>query len=806
MFADVRYALRQLKSSPGFAVAAIFTLALGIGATTTIFSVADALLFRPLPYPHSDRLVMVWDELSKIGVHRMPVSLETFDAYRTDVHCFDATAAFTEEERTLIVSGTAERVSVLSSSPGLFEMLGARVAVGRGFRSGDWNPQHNDVAVLSNSLFARRFGANPGIIGRPIRLEGRLYTVAGVLTPDFEFSLHGEGNDVWVPLPTMKDPRVWQFRMLARMRPGIPIETAQASIRAAARHVEETVRPYRGPNDEDPGYRANVISFRDQLFGDFRTSTLLLLTAVALLLLVACVNVVNLLLARAVSREKEIAIRRALGASGHRLLRQWITEAAVLATIGGSAGLLLTHWGILLLKVVNPAEFPHGTRIGTDFRVLLFAIIISTLVCLLLSLAHAIPLRSKNLSLRGPRRTHRLANILVAAEVALALMLLITCSLLIESFAKLRQIDPGVRVDHLLTMQIQLSGQRYGEARQRAGFFSGLQDRLARLPGMVSVSTVDRLPVFTVGVDTTSGNPFSIDGHLWNPDAPSKQIAHNMTVGLDYFRTMGIPFRRGRDFSPADGPDAPPVAIVNETLARKFFPDGNAVGRHILFGAPDPKNPDAHWMTIVGIIGDVRTGALDLPPMPQFYRPEMQDGNGRMFVVLRTMREPTSMARVVLCIVHQLDPQQPVFHVSTMENHVAQTLGQPRFRTTLLSFFASVALFLAALGVYGVVAHAAVQRTKEIGIRIALGADAARVITAILRESLRPIAAGIVLGIAGTAMLTRFLSSVLYHVKPDDPGAVAWSVALMAIVGAAACGLPAIRASRVDPVIALRQE
>ncbi len=424
--------------------------------------------------------MIVRDELSKIGVRLERVSFETYEAYK-NVRSFDATAAFTEEERNLIDSSSAERVSVLSSTPALFEMLGARTAVGRGFTDRDWNPAHNDVAILSYSLFASRFGANPRTLGRTIRLDGRLYTIVGVMRPNFQFALSSNGADVWIPLPSMRDPRVWQFRMLARMRSGVGIETAQASITAAAKHVEETVRPYRGPNGGDGGYRAAVISLRTQLFGDFRTGSILLITAVGLLLLIACVNVANLLLAGAAAREKETAIRRALGASGIRLLRQWATEAVVLTTIGGAGGLVMSHWGVLLLKAVSPAELPGVTNIGIDTRALLFTLAISGIVCLLLSLAPALVMGQRNASLRGPRRRRRIPNVLVAAEVSIALVLLIGCGLLAASFARLRQIDPGVRVDHLLTMQIQLSGPRYEQARQRIRFFSELKDQLTKL-------------------------------------------------------------------------------------------------------------------------------------------------------------------------------------------------------------------------------------------------------------------------------------------------------------------------------------
>lgn len=471
--------------------------------------------------------------------------------------------------------------------------------------------------------------------------------------------------------------------------------------------------------------------------------------------------------------------------------------------MGGAAGLAISHWGVSLLKSVSPAELPVAATVGIDYRALVFTLTISGLVSFCLSLAPALTMLQSNTNLRGPRRKRRMADILVAAEVALALVLLAGCGLLAKSLLRLRQIDPGVRVDHVLTMRIQLSGSSYQNARQRVRYFSELEDRLAKLPGVVSVSEVDRLPVFKVGEDTRGGNPFSTGIHPWNPNAAKQQMAHTVTIGTGYFRTMQIPLRQGRDFSQSDNLEAPPVAIVNETLARRFFPENHAMGQRILFGAPEP---GAHWMTVIGIIGDVRTGALDLPPPPQFYMPHAQDASGRMFVVIRTAGDPRGMSRIALATARELDPEQPVYEMSSMEQHVEGTMGQPRFRAMLVSFFALAALFLAAVGIYGVVTTATVQKTKEIGIRVALGADTARIVATILAHGLQPVALGMAIGIAGTLILARLLSSVLYAVKPDDPATFAWAVLLLGAIATAACLAPAMRAARLDPLVALREE
>lgn len=801
MLADAYYALRQLGRWPGLTLSIVLTLALGIGATTAVFSVADVVLLRPLPYPKSDRLVVVRDELSKMGVHFTDVSYETFEVYRKS-WCFERTAAFTEDDRSLIGSAPAERVSVLSSTSSLPEMLGMSTIIGRPFGKQDWTLEHNDVAILSYSLFASRFGANPDIIGRTIHLDDRLYTVIGVMAPGIKLGIGDRLDDIWVPLRSLHDPGAWQFQMLARMRPGIDISRAQSAISDAATHIEGTVRPYRGPNGEDGGYTARVLSLRNQVFGEHRTGSLLLSVASSLLLLIACVNVANLLLARAATREKEIAIRRALGASRWRLLRQWTTEAALLTTLGGAAGLCVGHWGVLLLKALSPTDLPNTGDIGIDGRVLLFTFLTSGFVCLVLSLAPALALPEGNLNLRGSRRGGG-ANWLVTVEVAIAIMLLIACGLLGRSLARLRQIDTGIRIDHLLTMQIRLSGPRYKEARQRIQFFSDLQGRLANLPGVISASEVDMLPVFTVGADTRAGNPFSLEGRPWSPSAQTKQMAHTITVGLNYFRTMGVRLRKGRDFSRSDVAGAPPVAIINETLERMFFPKGNPIGQHILFGAP---SPGARWMTIIGLVSDVRNGALDLRPAPQFFMPQMQNGNERMFVVVRTKQDPASMSRAVLRVAHTLDPEQPADDISTMERHVDSTLGQPRFRTMLTSLFGLIALALAAVGIYGVVSNSVARRTREIGIRGALGADSVQIAAKILADGIGPIAVGIAIGCSGGAMLARLLASILYEGKTDDPTAFVFSVVLIGVIGAMSCLLPALRACRIDPAIALREE
>jgi putative ABC transport system permease protein len=800
---DLRYAIRQLRSNPGFTVTALLTIALGIGAATTIFSVTDAMILRPLPYPNSNQLMLVWDTLAKIGVRQMPVSAEDFDAFRTNIHIFQSIVAFQQEDRNLITPGSAERVSAISSTPGLLDMLGGVSVIGRSFTQDDWQPDRTSVAIISHSLFMRQFSGDHAVIGNTFRLDDRIYTIVGVLGKDFQFSTGTGAVEIWTPLPPVTDYRKQQFQVLARLNPGIAVSTAQQAITATARRLEQTTHPYRGPNGEDPGYTATVISLHDQLFGSFRRGTLILMSTVMLVLLIACVNVANLLIARGAAREKEMAVRRVLGASRIRLVRQWLTEAALLAFCGGSAGLLASHWGVLLLKPLIPGDLPGIAHIDMNRHVLLFTFAISAAVCVLSGFAPLLTSTPNDASLRGPRRRRRLSNALVSTEVALAFVLIVGSGLLLKSFEHLRRIDPGFRSDHLLTMKISLSGSRYENPAERIHFFSQLQQRLSQLPGVISASAIDRLPVFTVGVDTRSGNPFSVDGHPFNPNSAAQQLAHTQTVEGNYFTTMGIPLLAGRTFSANDTTDAQPVAVINQTLARSIFPQGDAIGRRILLGAPEP---GARWMTIVGIIGDVRTGALDLPPMPQFYTPATQDAPPRMFVILRTMLDPLLMEHAAASVVHQVAPEQPVQDIATMQQHVDATMGQPRFQTSLLSFFAASALFLAGIGIYGAVTNATIQRTKEIGIRMALGANHSRVLTTVLAEGLRPVLFGIVVGLTGAILLARLLVTSLYQVGSGDSMTIVAAVLVLGSTAIVACLAPARRATRVSPMETLRFE
>jgi putative ABC transport system permease protein len=788
MLHDLRYALRTLLRAPGFTLAAVLTLALGIGANTAIFSVVDAVLLRPLPYPESSRLVVVWDNLTKLGVERLGLSADIYREYAA-LNVFEKTAGFLPLDRNFASTENAERVPSIMASPSLLELLGARPEIGRVFSSTD----SESVALISHSFWVREFAADPNIGGKTIRLDDRGYTVIGVLPAQFSFG--SRATDVFTPLFSS---RIGGLSMLALLKPGVSLPAAQSAIDASVKHLNETVHPHWGPNGEDPGFRASVIPLHEELLGSFRSTTLLLLCAVAAVLLIACVNVANLLLVRAVAREKETAVRRALGATEGRLLQQWLTEAALLALSGAALGSIASVWGVRALIALSPDALP---KLTIDSRALLFTLAISILACLFFGLAPG-AWRVAPSGLRGSRPCGRAASFLVASEVALAVILLVGAGLLLKSYARLRHVDPGFNPEHVLTMRVQYPPTRPMMKSRLAAFFSEISDKIAAIPGVTSAGAVSRLPVVGDVANARGGNPFSIEGQRWYPNSPVPQMAHTQTVDPDYFRAMQIPLLQGRYFTAGDSSAAPAVTVVNETLARGFFRKG-ALGHQILLGAPQA---DSVWLTIVGVVGDVKTAALSHNTMPQFYTPVAQDPPTAMSFVIRTALDPSTVARSAQQVVRAVDPSLPVYDVITMDERIAKSIGQPRFETTLLTFFAASALFLAAIGIFGVIAHSTAQRTHEIGIRMALGADRAHVVQTVMRDGLRPVIYGVAAGLAAAFSLSGILRAALFQVTTTDPASFLLAAVFLTLVAVAACMIPARRATKVDPVVALREQ
>lgn len=803
---DLRYALRSFSRAPGFAIAAVLTLALGIGAATAIFSVADAVLLRPLPYPDSERLVVVWDSLPKLGLNRFVPRAVTAEAYRKLDAVFEMTGGVYPLDRVVTASSGAERVPGLWLTRDAFAMLGPRISLGRAFAPDDFRANAPSVAILSRVFFERQYAGDPASLGKTIALDGKSFEIVGVLASGFNFTLHAAGADVWTP-KVLDKPGDWgnATRMIAKLRPGVSLQAAQSALDAAARHVEETSHPYTGPHGEDAGYHAAVLSLHDQLLGDLRTATLILLMAVGAVLLIACGNVANLLLVRAVARAKETAVRQALGATRRRLMSQWLTESAVLAFAGGAVGAVAAVWGVGILVRLSPAALPGIAKIGVDARALAFALAVSCAVCLMFGLAPGFASVKSAWGSRGTTlRSRRAASALVAAEAGLAVMLMIGAGLLLKSYAQLRRVGPGFNPAHLLTFQIQFPATVPLSKNRIRSFYSGLREKLEAIPGVTS-ATLGFLPVRGPNVNAGGGDPFQIKGRPYGSNGPVGQFANFIPVSLDYFRTFQIPLLRGRAFEARDSADGPAVVVVNDTLARAFFPKG-ALGQQV--GIPSQcngSNCEPTWSTIIGVVADVKVFTLNQAALPQIYLPHSQYPYPGASVAIRTAGDPEMAARDAAAVIRSLDPQMPIYDVKTMEDRISDSMGETRFEAFIVGFFAASALFLAAIGIFGVVAHSTAQRTQEIGIRMALGADAARVVRGVVWQGLRPVFAGIAIGLAGAIWMSRILTSALFHVAPSDPASFALAAALLAAVAFVACLVPARRASRIDPAEALRE-
>ncbi len=806
---DLRYAIRQLVHHPGFAFVSVLALGLGIGANTAIFSVVNAALLRPLPYRDSSRLVVVWDQLVKLGMDRFPVSYANYLDYRAQNGVFEDVAAFTYAEFNLTAADQAERVPGMRVSANLLPMLGASPAAGRIFTTEENGPGRGNVVVLSDSLWRRRFGQDHSIVGKTVMLDGNSLTVVGILPANFSFSAGNPAPELWVPVELRPDPdrTAGALELIARLKSGVTLTQATTSVRAVARGIEDRYHPYRGPHGEDAGYGVTVIPLREELYGSMRRGLLVLLAAVAFVLLIACANVASLLLARTAVRRREIAVRLSLGSGRFRLARQLLVESLTLSAAGGLLGLALAFWGVNALRSMLPDSLPHLERIPLDFRVLGFALGVSLVTGVIFGLAPALEgsglaltetLKQAGRGVTGGASSRAIRRVLITAEVALSLVLVIGAGLLIKSFARLLSVNPGFSAEKLITARISLSEQTYQENQRVAAFYSELLDRVRMLPGVLSVSVVSQLPL-TGG---PGGDPFSIEGRPYDTHSRTPQITSHQVIGSDYFRTMQIPLLAGRIFRARE---PQPAVIINQTMARGFWPGdlSQAIGRRILLGAPRPGAP---WLTITGVVGDVRNSGLAAELIPQMYVPVDQTPARSMALVVRTARDSARIISAVRAQLFSLDPNQPLYDVKAMDQRVAATVAQPRFQTVLLGAFGALALILAAIGIYSVIAQSVVDRTHEIGIRIALGARPGAVLRSIIWEGLAMGLAGTGLGLAATLPLAHLLASLLYGVPALDAGTFLMASLVLMVVVLAASYLPARRAAKLDPVAALRWE
>ena len=801
---DFRYGFRTLLRNPGFCAVAILALALGIGPNTAIFTMVNAVLLKPLPVPEPDRVVMIWGTLLKSGFGQLPVSAADYLEWKQQARSFDQmSAAFAIPEYGLNVSGTGdpERVPAALASKEFLPALGIKPIVGRNFLPEEDRPGGPPAVLIGNALWQRRFHSDPAAIGRTLTVDGIPRTVVGVVPHEL-----GEmvAADLWLPTainPNDAERRNHNYGIVAHLKPGVTVAQARAEMIVIAQRLE---RAYPASNT---GWGITLFPMAEMFTGRIRPVLLILLGAVGLLLLIACANLANLLLARAATREKEIAIRGALGAGRPRIIRQLLTESFVLALAGGALGLVLAAWGVRLLRSVVPDMFPMLQHMSVDVPVLAFTFGISILTGLLFGLVPA--WRSSRTDLNTTLKeaagrsessggSHRIRGFLLASEVALAVLLSVSAGLLLRSFVRVTEVNAGVRTANILTMNVSLPEVKYDTELKRATFYKNLIERLDTLPGVRSAGAVVFLPLrvsilsFRIWV-----NSFVIEGRPPVPQDQQPQADYRpATPG--YFNTMGIALRQGRLFDQHDDQDAKRVVLVNEAMVRKHFAHENPLGQHIVMGKP---------MEIVGVVADAKLYGLDAPVEPAVYVPHAQhSGESSMAVVVRTEGDPAAIASAVRREILKLDPEQPISNVRTMDKVLSDSLMLRRVSMLLLTVFASLALTLATVGIYGLTAYSVSRRTHEIGLRVALGASQSQILRLVVGRGLVTSLIGAAIGVGAALMLTRGLSGMLYGVTTTDPLVFAGVPLLLIAVSALASYVPARKATRIDPLAALRYE
>jgi putative ABC transport system permease protein len=795
---DLRYGLRSLRKKPGFTLTAVIALALGIGANSALFSVINGVLLRSLAYRDADSIVMVWEKNFQRGRSQNSVSPANFLDWKKQSASFEQFAASWDTRVNLTSGGEPEEIQVQRVSADFFSVLGVPPRLGRSFVHEEDVAGGNLVVVLSHELWQSRFGGNPTIVGQSITASGRTFIVVGVMPPGFHFL--NTQVQAWIPL-ALDPANDWRkqgryLRSVARLKSGVTIQQAQAELDGIAKRLEQDYPDY------NKGWGANLVPMHEQIVGDIRPVLLVLLAAVAFVLLIACANVANLLLSRAASRQKELALRAALGAGRTRLIRQMLTESVLLAVMGGALGVFLAYWGIQLLLALAPDNIPRLNEITIDPRVLIFTLAISLLTGLIFGLVPALQSSRPDLSdalkegARGSSGGSRLfRNLFVVAEMALALVLLVGAGLMLRSFFQLHQVKTGFDTDRVLTMRVQLPTAKYQQPAQRAEFFKRAQERLAALPGVKSVGAISFLPL--TGLASSTSFNLATQPDLPPSESPGTEV-RAITPG--YFAAMGIPLLKGRSFDERDGADSR-VLVINETLARKYFPGENPIGQRLIVNW-DPKVADE----IVGVVGDVKETALAEEANPAIYWPHPREPYQFMTFVLRSAIDPAPLSATATKEIHALDPDQPVADIRTLDQVVAKSIARPRFNALLLAIFAGVALVLASVGIYGVMNYSATQRTQEIGIRMALGAKPGDILRLVVGHGMKLTLAGIVIGVIASLALTRVMANLLFGVTATDlPTFVAVSV-ILTTVALVANYIPARRATRLNPVIALRYE
>ncbi|HXF41285.1 MAG TPA: ABC transporter permease [Blastocatellia bacterium] len=799
LFQDLRFGIRLLLKNPGFSGVAVLALALGIGANTAIFSVVNSVLLRPLPYAEPDRLFELREV--KLPEHPdFPVTPATFLDWQNQSATFAQIGAYLPTSVNVSGATNPERLRAAQLSAGFIGMLGVNPARGRDFLPEEDQPGQNSVAIISHRLWQRQFAADPEVLSRTIKLNDKVYTIVGVMPPKFAYP--ETDTDIWIPMAFDADDRqaygAHYLSVLGRLNPGATIEQARADMSGIAESLAE-----QHP-DMKRGWTVNVVSMLDYAVSDTRPALLVLLGAVAFVLLIACANVANLMLARGAGRQKEIAIRTALGSSRWRIARQLLTESVLLAVVGGAAGLLLAVWGVAALLAVAPKDLPRLNDVSIDTRVLLFTIGITLLTGLVFGLIPALQTSKPDLNKalketgRGVSegiQRHRLRNALVVAELALSLMLLIGGGLLIRSFWRLQHVNPGFNTASALTIPIALPRMKYAKPSQKNAFFSALVDKVSQLPGAETVAIGNVLPIvndFILGVVVEGEQP------ALDTERPKTRYS---AVSPGYFKAMGIPVIAGRTFTQFDKADAKRVVVINQTMAARLFPNGDAIGKriHITMG-------EQVFREIVGIVGDVKHKGLDKATLSQTYEPFAQEPSSSANLVVRTSVPPASLVGAIRSEVLSLDRDQPIGEVKTLDQIVSESVGQQRFTMILMCTFAAVAFVLAAVGLYGVMSYSVAQRTHEIGVRMALGAKQTDVLRMVVRQVAGLTLGGIALGLGAAFAVTRLMAKLLFEVNAVDPLTFAAVAVFLAAVAMAASFIPARRATKVDPMVALRYE
>ncbi len=805
---DLQYGLRMLAKHKGVSAIALLTLTLGIGVNSAIFSVVNAVVLRPLPYPESERLMVVWGNLHKTGLEEIEISALELKDFQQQCQAFEQIAAYNIQGFNLTGVDQPERLRGAAISANLFPTLRVQPQLGRNFLPDEDQAGNDTRVILGDSLWQRRFGGDPNVINRTIQLDGRTLTVVGVMPASFHFP--DRDAEAWIPLAftpdlLQEDNRGSHFlNSIARLKPGVTHAQAQADLdTVTARLSQEHASTYRS------GFSASIRSLHEEMVGNMRRAMLVLLGAVGLVLLIACANVAHLRLASATSRYREFAIRAALGANRARVVRQFLTESLLLSFIGGAIGLALALWVVRALVFLMPKNTPRLEEIKLDYRVVLFTLGTSLLTGIVFGLAPSFQAARTNLNDvlkeagRGGDNSRRLKlrNLLVVSEFALSLVLLIGAGLMVKSLLRLQEVKPGFDSANLMTMRIALPSTKYETFQKSHTFFQQLLDQLEVRPEIESVGAINLLPFGGGGGDRS----FSIEDQP-TPSGHARPDEQVRFVTPGYFRAMSIPLLSGRDFTRRDLPDTPQVAIVNNAFARKFWPNGNVLGKRISFQNNNPK-----WYEIVGVVGNVKHRGLDIQDSPELYIPAFQplfaDGNvPALYLAVRTKSDPLQVAPAMRSEVAMLDRDQPIYSLMTMDQRIADSIAPRRFNMFILGLFAALALLLAAIGIYGIMAFSVVQRTHEIGVRMALGASTSDVLKLVMSNGFKLALIGIVIGLVVAFAATRVLSSLLYEVSARDPVIFVIDAVLLAIAALLACYIPARRATKVDPLVALRYE